>query len=137
MRNATCGKSHNEKTRDIQMRGLLKSFAYAISGITYQIKTQRNFKLHIVFGLVAILLAFFLKFTIIEFAVLLTVIGIVLALETINTAIEKTVDCITKEENEDAKHAKDCGAGGVLIFCSFAFIIGILLFIVKIVKMFL
>ena len=119
------------------MRGLLKSFAYAISGITYQIKTQRNFKLHIVFGLVAILLAFFLKFTIIEFAVLLTVIGIVLALETINTAIEKTVDCITKEENEDAKHAKDCGAGGVLIFCSFAFIIGILLFIVKIVKMFL
>ena len=48
-------------------------------------------------------------------AIIAVCIGVVLAGECINTAIESVVDLVSPEFHELAKHAKDCAAGAVLV----------------------
>ena len=55
--------------------------------------------------------------------------GLILALELVNTAIEATVDLCTEERRPLAKKAKDAAAGAVLIAAVFAAIIGVMIFI--------
>ena len=55
----------------------------------------------------------------------------ILALELVNTAVEATVDLFTEERKPLAKKAKDAAAGAVLIVAIFAAVIGILIFIPK------
>ena len=57
--------------------------------------------------------------------------GLILALELVNTAVEATVDLFTEERKPLAKKAKDAAAGAVLIVAIFAAVIGILIFIPK------
>ena len=57
-------------------------------------------------------------------------------MELINTAIENTVDLITKENNQQAKIAKDVAAGAVLVSAIVSSVIGLMIFIPKILAMF-
>jgi undecaprenol kinase len=52
----------------------------------------------------------------------------------VNTAIERCVDLITKDYKELAKLAKDIAAGSVLIMSLFSIIIGIIIFLPKILE---
>jgi len=95
---------------------LLSSFQYAWSGIYYAFQTQRNFRIHVFVGTLAISLGFFLKLALVEMAVIGLTIGAVLAMELLNTAIESVVDLTVKQSyHELAKIAKDCAAAAVLI----------------------
>lgn len=95
---------------------LWASFGYAIGGVRYAFTTQRNFRIHVVIGTVAVGLAFVLQLEAIKTAVVALTIALVLALELINTAIESVVDLTVKQSyHELAKIAKDCAAGAVLI----------------------
>ena len=60
-------------------------------------------------------------------------IGLVLAAEVINTTIENLVDMYTKDYNERAKVVKDTAAGTVLIFAITSAIIGLMIFVPKII----
>lgn len=95
---------------------LLVSFKYAWAGISYALQTQRNFRVHLFIGALAIALGVFLHLPPIETAVIGLTSGLVLALELLNTAIESVVDLTVKQSyHELAKIAKDCAAGAVLI----------------------
>lgn len=95
---------------------LLISFKYAWSGISYNFQTQRNFRIHVFIGILAIGLSIFLKLKLVEIAVISITIGLVLAMELLNTAIESVVDLTVKQSyHELAKIAKDCAAGAVLV----------------------
>lgn len=113
----------------ISWRKLFSSFIFAFSGIVTTFKSEQNFRIHTMVSVIVIGLAVALDFSNERFIILLIVIGLVLSLELVNTAIEKTVDLITKEYHPLAKKAKDAAAGAVLVFSIFAVIIGILLFI--------
>lgn len=95
---------------------LLVSFKYAWAGLSYAFKTQRNFRLHVVIGIMAIGLGVYLRVTGVEMAAIALTSGAVLSMELLNTAIESVVD-LTVQQNyhELAKIAKDCAAGAVLI----------------------
>ena len=100
------------------MKNLLKSFVYAFRGITYCIAHERNMRIHLCFT--AYMFGFltvhdFFEVSRTEFALLFAVSGLVMALEAVNTAIEKAVDLETKELNSLAKISKDAAAGAVLI----------------------
>lgn len=100
------------------MKNLLKSFVYAFRGITYCIAHERNMRIHLcfmvyMFGFLTVHDFFEVSRT--QFALLFAVCGMVLALEAVNTAIEKAVDLATKEINPLAKISKDAAAGAVLI----------------------
>ncbi len=95
---------------------LFVSFKYAWSGIAYAFKTQRNFRIHISIGTLAICLGVFLHISSVEIAVIGLTSGLVLVMELLNTAIESVVDLTVKQTyHELAKVAKDCAAGAVLV----------------------
>lgn len=105
--------------RDLAWRvapSLLTSFKYAWAGVSYAFQTQRNFRIHVVVGALAISLGVFLHLRAVEMAVIGLTIGAVLAMELLNTAIESVVDLTVKQNyHELAKIAKDCAAAAVLI----------------------
>lgn len=95
---------------------LLVSFKYAWAGVSYAFQTQRNFRIHVFLGTIAIALAISLNLAAVEIAVIGLTSGLVLAMELLNTAIESVVDLTVKQTyHELAKIAKDCAAAAVLI----------------------
>ncbi len=106
------------------------SFKYAWLGIAYAFTTQRNFRIHVIVGAVAIGLGVFLHLPALEIAVIGITIGLVLAFELINTAVESVVDLTVKHTYHDlAKIAKDCAAAAVLVSALAAVLVaGTLLF---------
>ena len=95
---------------------LATSFRYAWGGLSYAFETQRNFRIHTVIGSLAIGLGLFLQLKPVEISVIGVTIGIVLAMELLNTAIESVVDLtVGQSYHELAKIAKDCAAGAVLV----------------------
>lgn len=109
-------------------RSIIDSFNYAVSGIIVSIKTERNMLIHYIIAVGVLGFSLFFNFTRTEFLILLFAITLVLVLEMINTAIEKTIDMITKEYHPYARIAKDISAGAVLIASINAIIVGYLLF---------
>ncbi len=92
------------------------SFRYAWMGITYAFQTQRNFRIHTFMGALAIGLGLWLHLVPVEMTVIGITIGLVLAMELLNTALEAVVDLTVKQTyHELAKVAKDCAAAAVLI----------------------
>jgi diacylglycerol kinase (ATP) len=95
---------------------LLISFEYAWAGVVYAFQTQRNFRIHLAVGALAIALSILLHLTRVEVAIIGLTIGAVLTMELLNTAIESVVDLTVKQTYHDlARIAKDCAAGAVLI----------------------
>ncbi|MEO0868617.1 MAG: diacylglycerol kinase family protein, partial [Cyanobacteria bacterium J06642_11] len=95
---------------------LLTSFRYAWAGILYATRTQRNFRIHLVIGLIALSLGIILHISALEAAVVAITISAVLVMELMNTALESVVDLtVGQTYHELAKIAKDCAAGAVLI----------------------
>lgn len=100
------------------MKSLLKSFVYAFRGIFYCICHERNMRIHLCFT--AYMLGFltihdFFDISRSQLAVLIGLCALVMALEAVNTAVEKAVDLETQEKNELARLSKDAAAGAVLI----------------------
>lgn len=104
------------------------SFKYAWAGLSYAFKTQRNFRIHTAIGTLAIGLGVFLHLKPVEISVIGITIGIVLAMELLNTAIESLVDLtVGQSYHELAKIAKDCAAGAVLVSAMAAAIVAVAL----------
>ena len=117
----------------LSIKRLRKSFGYAFKGIDDVIEHEPNMKIHVVVAILVVIMAFILKVSIIEWIILVFLIGAVLAAETINTTIENLVDMYTKEYDEKAKIVKDTAAGTVLILAITSAIIGLIIFIPKII----
>lgn len=117
----------------LSIKRLRKSFGYAFKGIDDVIEHEPNMKIHVVVAILVVIMAFILKVSIIEWIILVLLIGAVLAAETINTTIENLVDMYTKEYNEKAKIVKDTAAGTVLILAITSAIIGLIIFVPKII----
>lgn len=81
-----------------------------------------------------IFLGFWLNITITEWCICITLFGLVISLELVNTAIETVVDIAMPEKNEKAKKAKDISAAAVLMSAICSAIIGLIIFIPKIFK---
>lgn len=92
------------------------SFKYAWQGVSYAFKTQRNFRIHVVIGTVAVSTALLLNLSLIEIAIICLTCGAVLTMELVNTALESVVDLTVQQSyHELAKIAKDCAAAAVLM----------------------
>ena len=121
-------KSKDKRT----FKGSVKN---CLDGISYVTKNEKNFKREIALGIIALILSYILKIDKIEFIIILTMICLVLTAEIINTAIERAVDLVTKEYHALARIAKDVSAGSVLVTSTFALIIGIIIFMPKIITL--
>lgn len=109
---------------------LLISFKYAWAGLKYAFLTQRNFRIHLAVGIIALSAGAILHLKLVEIAVIGLTIALVLAMELLNTALEAVVDLTVKQTyHELAKIAKDCAAGAVLVSALVALLVaGLLIF---------
>ncbi len=113
-------------------QSLAKSFYHAFEGIFATVRSERNIKIHLGFVVLVVTAGIVLKISLQEWLIVLTLFGLVLSLELVNTALEATVDLVTEERRPLAKKAKDAAAGAVLIAAINAAIIGCLIFVPKI-----
>ncbi|EES90806.1 diacylglycerol kinase [Clostridium botulinum D str. 1873] len=111
-----------------RVRKFMDSFNYAIEGIIYSVRTQRNMKIHSIATLLVLSSCFFYDLTRIELLVLTITITMVLAGEMINTAIEFAIDATTNYYHPLAKIAKNVSAGAVLITAINAVLVGYIIF---------
>ncbi len=114
-------------------KNLLRSFKYAFSGISYVLKTSRNFKIQLIFAVTSFMVGFLLQISLSNYVILIATILSVLTLEILNTSIESIVDLVVKKEFSSlAKIAKDTSAGAVLLASINSVIIAIYIFVPKI-----
>ena len=112
---------------------LIYSFKYAFTGIKSAFKTERNMKIHFSIMLLVIICGIIFKINITEWITCVGCFACVIGSEMFNTAIEKVVDLASPKKNEIAKLSKDISAGAVLVFAICSAIIGLLIFIPKII----
>ena len=125
-----------KETLRLQGKGKFKdSVKHAMDGIEYTMSHERNFTIEMIFAIMVCLASIYFKVSTTEWAILLITIAIVLALEIMNTAIERCVDLVTKEYKELAKIAKDTSAGAVFVMSLFSVAIGICIFLPKIINL--
>ena len=98
----------------MRWRVFFKGFRYASQGLVAAFKSQQNMRVHGVIACLAIGLSYMLAITPLEWAVLFLAIGLVIALEMLNTALEVTLDFISREQHPEIGLAKDVAAGAVL-----------------------
>lgn len=110
---------------------LHKSFGYAFQGIFTCIRNERNMKIHIAVTVLVVIAGCILGLSVTEWCICLSLFGLVMALELVNTAVEAVVDLVTTERHPLAKIAKDTAAGAVLIAAIMAAIAGLLIFVPK------
>ena len=114
------------------MKKLIKSFKYALEGIISAFKSEKNMKIHFIIMILVIILGFIYKININEWKECIFCFGLVIGTEMINTAIEINTDLAMPNKNNKAKLAKDISAGAVLIMAIISIIIGLMIFIPKI-----
>jgi diacylglycerol kinase (ATP) len=108
---------------------LARSFRYAFAGLGYVARTQRNFRIHLAAGTLAAILGLVAGLSTPEWAVLATLITLVLAAEMTNTVVEAIVDLASPTYHPLAKVAKDVAAGAVLLTAIGAIVVGLFLFV--------
>jgi undecaprenol kinase len=106
---------------------LLRSFGYALEGVSYLIRTQRSAQIELAIGLAVLALATWLRIPALEWAVLVLTIALVLAMEALNTAIELAVTLASPALHPQAKAAKDVAAAMVLIAAIASVIVGVVI----------
>lgn len=128
------------ESRDRQKRlgpkRLINSFKYALSGVIYTVKQEQNMIIHILMATFVIAAGFFFEISHTEWLICLLFIGLVMAMELINTSIEAVVDLTCPRKDPLAKVAKDTAAAAVLVFAVAAAIAGFTIFIPKIIALF-
>lgn len=111
---------------------LYKSFYYAFQGIWEVLINERNFKIQVSIGILAVILGFVLKISFSDWAILTFTITLVLVFELANTVVEELVDMVSPEIRDRAKVAKDVSASAVLLASIGSIAIGLLIFLPKI-----
>lgn len=113
------------------VRKMIDSFNYALDGVIFALRTQRNMRIHLLISILLILLGVNFALSRTDIMALTFCVTLVFVTEMINTAIESAIDLFTREYHELAKIAKNVAAGAVLISAVNATLIGYLVFVDK------
>ncbi|MFD2704145.1 diacylglycerol kinase family protein [Salibacterium lacus] len=107
---------------------LFRSFCCAWAGLTLVVRHEQNMKFHLLAAAAAVICGFVFSIPLFHWMILVVIIGGMLALEVMNTAVERVVDMITEDYHPAAEKAKDIAAAAVLVYSAAAVVIGILIF---------
>lgn len=122
----------NEEINRFSLIARVKSLTHAVRGIVIVVKTTPNFWWHMFFALLAVALGCLLKISSIEWVVIVLSIGLVFVAESFNTAIEIDINLTSPEYHPYARDTKDVAAASVLLAAIMAVIVGLIIFLPKI-----
>lgn len=106
----------------------LVSFRNAAQGLQAVVSRERNARIHMIFGVAAIVLSAVLHIPWPQAALVIAMVGLVFFAEVVNTAIERTLDLIATENNQVVKLIKNMAAGGVLVTAATAVLVAVCIF---------
>ena len=115
------------------IRKRLKSFVYAFNGLLLLIKKEHNARIHLLATVCVIAAGFIFKITDIEWIAVIFAIGFVFVSEIINSSIEQLADFVSPDKHEKIKIVKDLAAAAVLVAAIVSVIIGLIVFLNKII----
>lgn len=118
-----------------QIKARMRSFVFAGNGIAHALKTQPNARIHALATAVVALAGWWASLSGWEWTVVLLSVGMVWVAELLNTALERVVDLASPGQHELARFAKDSAAGGVLIAAVIAVLVGAIVFLPKILNL--
>ena len=124
---------NNEK---FSFRKRIKSFSYAFRGIAMLFKEEHNARIHLLVAILVIVVSCLFSLSTMEWIAVLLCIGGVFAAEGFNSAIESLADMVSKEYHPLIKRCKDIAAGAVLLFVIFVVVVGLIIFMPKIISLF-
>lgn len=107
---------------------LFEAFRYAGAGVVHAFRSQRNIRIHVVAGTLALELGVLVGLEPWQWVALVLAITVVLALEMVNTAVEAAVDLAAPGYHHLARVAKDVVAGSVLVAAAGSLAVGCLIF---------
>ncbi len=119
-----------------KIKRLISSFKYAIRGLKKVYKEEQNFRIHVFFTIVVLLLSFYFQIKLWEFVIIILLIALVLVLEIINSIIERLTDMLKPRIHQYVKDMKDMGAALVFVGAITSLIIGIIIFSPYIIALF-
>ena len=125
---------------NLKKRGLKRffnSFKYSIAGLKYAYKYEQSMTIHFVAALLVIIFGILLKISLTEWLLCFMLFGLVMATELINTSIEAVVDLVCPQIHPLAKVAKDTASAAVFVFAVVAFISGLIIFVPKVINLFM
>jgi len=122
--------------KSFSIRNRLKSFDFAFNGFKLLLKNEHNARLHLLATIVVCLLGWFFNVNLYEWISLVIVMALVWIAEIFNTALEEICNLISKEKNPKIKIIKDLAAGGVLLSAIGALVVGLIIFVPKILDFF-
>lgn len=108
-------------------------FHYAFNGLREVFKSEKNFRVHILATLLVVGFGFYFDISAMEWLAIVIVIGLVLSAEILNTAIEEVINYLKPDIHPTAKKIKDIAAAGVFAAAMSAVVVGLIIFIPKII----
>ena len=110
------------KVVKLDRRKLWRSFGFAWTGVAQTWRSEQNFRVEVLLGLLALALGLFFRVNLIPIMICCL---IVLSLEVLNSALEAAIDLLSPEPHPLAKRAKDAGAGAVLVAALGSILVGL------------
>lgn len=114
-------------------QSLLKSFANAFAGMAYFFTNDRNGKIHLAITVIVIAASVALQVSAIEWMIVLLCIALVISLEMLNSALEKLCDLVEPNYHSTIKVIKDVSAAAVVLSAIISVVIGVIIFLPKII----
>ena len=122
------------KQQKFSIRKRLKSFSFAFNGLRILLKEEHNSWIHLLAAICVLIAGFIFDISAFEWIALVFAIGLVLALELINSSIENMADFVSPDKQAKIKKVKDLAAAAVLVGAVTALVIGLIVFIPKILE---
>lgn len=123
------------KNDGFTFRKRARSFKYAFNGIKLLITREHNAWIHCFVALCVLIAGVVFGLSPMEWVAVVIVIGAVLAAEAVNSSIEALADLVSPDYNEAIKRTKDLAAGAVLLLAIAAAVVGLIIFVPKIVEL--
>lgn len=121
------------KERDISPKSIFQTVKNSINGVRSYAKDGKSFIIFLVGVILEVCMGFLYHINGLEWILIICILGIILSVELLNTAIESVCDAVTKEYNDLIKIAKDCGSGATFIIFIVAIILNVIIFYPKVV----
>ena len=122
--------------RNLNTKSVMNIIKYSLNGIKAYMDEGKSFFIYTFCAIVEIILGFVFHINGLEWILIICMLGIILSVELLNTAIESVCDLVTKEYSPFVKIAKDCGSGATFIIFVVMLILNIIIFSPKIVALF-
>ena len=113
----------------IKVKRLFKSFNYAFRGLFKTFREEQNLKVQFFAALVVIILGWYFRISQLEWVILILVVGLVILMEIVNSAIERVTDVLKPRINDYVKEIKDIMAAAVMLASIIAVIVGLIIFV--------